>query len=162
MLDANTGLSLLGATGLSHNDAFLNLQANGEEHKASGITRIDNADGSRTYLVDLGGIAAGTVVNLSFDLIGFGQGSEAGNSRITVRDLRLGVPQTADDSATLAEDTPTVIDALANDLNAFQPGFVPVIVNAPSHGQVAVNADGQLQLHPGKGLVRRGYCSPTN
>jgi hypothetical protein len=139
LLDANTGLSLLGATGLSRNDAFLNLQANGEEHKASGITRIDNADGSRTYLVDLGGIAAGTMVNLSFDLIGFGQGSEAANSRITVRDLRLGVPQTADDSAILAEDTPTVIDALANDINALQPGFMPVIVNAPSHGQVTIN-----------------------
>lgn len=38
-------------------------------------------------------------VNLAFDLIGFGLGAEAGNSRITVRDLRLGVPQTADDSA---------------------------------------------------------------
>jgi VCBS repeat-containing protein len=150
LLDANTGLSLLGPTGLSRNDAFLNLQANGEEHKASGITRIDNADGSRTYLVDLGGIAAGTVVNLSFDLIAFGQGSEASNSRITVRDLRLGVPQTADDTATLAEDAPTVIDALANDLNAFQPGFVPVIVNAPSHGQVSINPDGSFSFTPEK------------
>jgi len=150
LLDANTGLSLLGATGLSRNDAFLNLQANGEEHKASGITRIDNADGSRTYLVDLAGIAAGTAVNLSFDLIGFGQGSEAGSSQITVRDLRLGVPQTADDSATLAEDTPTVIDALANDINALQPGFIPVIVNAPSHGQVAINADGSFSYTPDK------------
>lgn len=121
LLDANTGLSLLGGTGLSHNDAFLNIQANSLEHKASGITRIDNADGSRTYLVDLAGIAAGTTVNLAFDLIGFGQGAEASNSRITVRDLRLGVPQTADDSATLAEDTPTIIDALTNDLNARQP-----------------------------------------
>jgi len=148
LLDANTGLSLLGPTGLTRNDAFLNLQANGEEHKASGITRIDNADSSRTYLVDLGGIAAGTAVNLSFDLIGFGQGSEAGNSQITVRDLRLGVPQTVDDSIILAEDTPTVIDALANDINALQPGFIPVIVNAPSHGQVAINADGSFSFRP--------------
>ena len=171
LLDANTGLSLFGATGLSRNDAFLNLQANGEEHKASGITRIDNAGASpelgrwssRTYLVDLAGIAAGTAVNLSFDLIGFGQGSDAGNSRITVRDLRLGVPQTADDSATLAEDTPTVIDALANDINALQPGpstelrtgFIPVIVNGPSHGQVVFNAD--TSPEPG----RRGSFSFT-
>jgi VCBS repeat-containing protein len=148
LLDANTGVSLLGATDLSRNDAFLNRQANGEEHVASGITRIDNADGSRTYLVDLGGIAAGTAVNLSFDLIGFGQGSDASNSQITVRDLRLGVPQTADDSVTLAEDAPTVINALANDINAFQPSFVPVIVNAPSHGQVAINADGSFSFTP--------------
>ncbi|MDP1705925.1 MAG: Ig-like domain-containing protein [Sulfurimicrobium sp.] len=141
LLDANTGLSLLGGTGLSHNDAFLNIQANSLEHKASGITRIDNADGSRTYLVDLAGIAAGTTVNLAFDLIGFGQGAEASNSHITVRDLRLGVPQTADDSAMLAEDTPAIIDALTNDLNARQPGFVPVVVSGPAHGQVVVNAD---------------------
>jgi hypothetical protein len=103
LLDANTGLSLMGSTGLTHNDAILNLQANGAEHKASGITRLDNADGSRTYLIDLAGIAAGTVVNLAFDLIGFGLGAAAGDSRITIRDLRLGVPQTADDSITLAE-----------------------------------------------------------
>lgn len=139
LLDANTGLSLMGGTGLSHNDAILNLQANGAEHKASGITRIDNPDGSRTYLVDLAGIAAGTTVNLAFDLIGFGLGAEATNSQITVRDLRLGVPQTTDDSAILAEDTPTVIDALANDLNARQPGFAPVVVSAPAHSRVEVN-----------------------
>ncbi|MBZ0093948.1 MAG: cadherin-like domain-containing protein [Sulfuricella sp.] len=140
LLDANTGLSLMGTTGLTHNDAILNLQANGAEHKASGITRIDNPDGSHTYLVDLAGIAAGATVNLAFDLIGFGLGAEASNSQITVRDLRLGVPQTTDDSATLAEDTPTVIDALTNDLNAHQPGFAPVVVSGPAHGRVVVNA----------------------
>jgi VCBS repeat-containing protein len=148
LLDANTGLSLMGGTGLTHNDAILNLQTDGSEHKASGITRLDNADGSRTYLVDLAGIASGTAVNLSFDLIGFGLGAEAGNSRITVRDLRLGVPQTADDSITLAEDTPVVIGALANDLNARQPGFAPVVVSGPAHGQVAVNADGSFSFTP--------------
>jgi VCBS repeat-containing protein len=148
LLDANTGLSLMGSTGLTHNDAILNLQANGAEHKASGITRLDNADGSRTYLIDLAGIAAGTVVNLAFDLIGFGLGAAAGDSRITIRDLRLGVPQTADDSITLAEDTPVVIDALTNDLNARQPGFAPVVVSGPAHGQVAVNADGSFSFTP--------------
>ncbi len=148
LLDANTGLSLMGGTGLTHNDAILNLQADGTEHKASGITHLDNPDGSRTYLIDLAGIAPGTAVNLAFDLIGFGLGAAATNSHITVRDLRLGVPQTADDSITLAEDTPTVIDALANDLNALQPGFVPVVVSAPSHGQVTINTDGSFSFTP--------------
>jgi len=148
LLDANTGRSLLGGTGLSRNDAFLNLQANGKEYKASGIARLDNADGSRTYLVDLSGIAAGTTVNLAFDLIGFGQGLEAANSRLTIRDLRLGVPQATDDSATMAEDTPAVIDALANDLDARQPGFEPVVVAGPAHGQVMVNADGSFSFTP--------------
>jgi hypothetical protein len=52
LLDANTGLSLAGALSLGHTDALLNLQANGTETAASNVTRIINADGSRTYLVD--------------------------------------------------------------------------------------------------------------
>lgn len=149
LLDANTGASLLGGTGLSRNDAILNLQADGSESKAQAVTRIDNADGSHTYLVDLAGIAAGTAVNLSFDLIGFeataGKGEAAAGlsnpSQLTIRDLRIGVPQAKDDSATLAEDSTIAIAALANDLNAQQPGFVPVIVDTPAHGQVTINAD---------------------
>lgn len=108
LIDANTGLSLLGGSGLTRNDAFLNLQADGSEYKAAGVTTVNNADGSRTVLVDLAGIAAGTVVNLSFDLIGFGKGAAATSSQITVKDLRLGVPQEArDDTASLAEDGKT-------------------------------------------------------
>ena len=171
LIDANTGHSLLGGTGLTHNDAILNLQTDGlagagesvsaatpggdslhgyAEHKASGITRIDNADGSHTYLVDLAGIPAGTAVNLSFDLIGFGIGADAANSHVTIRDLHLGVPQTADDSATLAEDTPAVINALSNDIDASQPGFAPVVVSAPAHGQVVVNEGGSFSYTPAK------------
>lgn len=152
LLDANTGASLLGGTGLSRNDAILNLQADGSESKAQAVTRIDNADGSHTYLVDLAGIAAGTAVNLSFDLIGFeataGKGAAAVSSQLTIRDLRIGVPQAKDDSATLAEDSTIAIAALANDLNAQQPGFVPVIVDAPAHGQVTINADGSFSFTP--------------
>jgi hypothetical protein len=72
----------MGAIGLSRTDALLNLQAKGTESAAQGVSHITNADGSRTYLVDLSGIprpstgagqADGSVaVNLSFDLIGFG------------------------------------------------------------------------------------------
>ncbi|MDP1609463.1 MAG: Ig-like domain-containing protein [Sulfuritalea sp.] len=148
LLDANTGASLLGGTGLTRNDAFLNLQANGNEHKSQAVTSIRNADGSRTYLVDLAGIPAGTAVNLAFDLIGFGKGAAATSSHLTIRDLRIGVPQTKDDSATLAEDGVTTIAALANDLNAQQPGFAPVIVDAPAHGQVTINADGSFSFAP--------------
>ncbi len=148
LLDANSGLSLLGATGLTRSDAFLNRQTDGSEHKASGVSVVANADGSRTYLIDLAGIPAGTAVNLSFDLIGFGQGAEAKNSQITIRDLRLGVPQTADDVAMLAEDTPADIDALANDFNARQPGFAPVVVQGSAHGAVTVNADGSFRYTP--------------
>ena len=65
LIDASTGAALLGGTGLSKSDAFLNLQANGNERKASSVSRIQNADGSRTYLADLAGIAAGTVVTVA-------------------------------------------------------------------------------------------------
>lgn len=152
LLDANTGASLLGGTGLTHSDALLNRQANGAESTASGIDVVVNADGSRSYRIDLAGIAAGTAVNLSFDLIGFGQGLAARNSHVTLRNLHLGgldaAPQTRDDAVTLAEDTPLLLDALANDLDARQPGFAPVLVAAAAHGQVTVNADGSFGYTP--------------
>ncbi|MBU0500349.1 MAG: cadherin-like domain-containing protein [Gammaproteobacteria bacterium] len=149
LLDANSGLSLLGGTGLSHNDAILNRQADGSEHKASGISRIDNADGSHTYLIDLAGIPAGTTLNLAFDLIGFGRGAEATNSRLTIRDLRLGLPLEArDDAARTDEDTPVLIDVLGNDLGAGHPGVRPVLLQGPDHGLAEVTPDGQLRYTP--------------
>jgi hypothetical protein len=148
LIDASTGAALLGSSGITRSDAFLNLQANGNEHASSAVTRLTNADGSRTYLVDLAGIAAGTVVNLSFDLIGFGRGFEAANSQVIVRDLRLGVPQTADDAVSGREDTPLVTDALANDLNAQQPGFSPFLVDGPTHGTVTIDSDGRFRYTP--------------
>jgi VCBS repeat-containing protein len=138
------------ARGLTRNDAFLNLQADGTERKSQAVTSIRNADGSRTYLVDLAGIPAGTAVNLAFDLIGFGKGAAAASSHLTIRDLRIGVPQAKDDSATLAEDRVATIAALANDLNAQQPGFAPIIVDAPVHGQITINADGTFSFAPEK------------
>ena len=52
LLDANTGLSLAGALSLTRTDALLNIQANGAELKATGVTSVINPDGSRTYVVD--------------------------------------------------------------------------------------------------------------
>ncbi|MFT5960936.1 MAG: VCBS repeat-containing protein, partial [Burkholderiaceae bacterium] len=147
LLDANTGASLAGAIGLSHSDALLNLQANGTELASQGVTHIVNPNGSRTYLVDLRNIAAGTAVNLSFDLIGFG----ANGSHVAVSDVRLvGSLQTRDDAATTAEDTVAQIIALANDIDTSQPGFAPVLVGAPMHGQVVVNPDGSFSYTPSK------------
>jgi hypothetical protein len=141
LLDANSGISLLAGTGLTRNDAFLNLQADGTERAGPGVSSTLNPDGSRTYRIDLGylgGIPAGTAVNLSFDLIGFGPAT----SQVTVRDIRLGVPETRDDTATTAEDTPIDIAVTANDLDADQPGFALVIVAGPAHGSVTLNGTG--------------------
>ncbi|NOT19719.1 MAG: matrixin family metalloprotease, partial [Sideroxydans sp.] len=73
LLDANTGASLLSGTGQTRTDAFLNLQADGTQNLANCVTCINNADGSRTYRVDLAGVPAGVAANLSFDLVGFEQ-----------------------------------------------------------------------------------------
>jgi hypothetical protein len=81
--------------GLSKTDAILNLQANGDEYKAAGVTTTRNPDGTITVTVDLGYIPAATVANLSFDLIGFGRAEAAESSRATLRSLRLG--ETPDD-----------------------------------------------------------------
>ncbi|MFA6445496.1 MAG: matrixin family metalloprotease [Sterolibacterium sp.] len=105
LLDGNSGASLAGTIGLTHSDALLNLQADGSEFVGQGITSTANADGSRTYRIDLSGIDAGTAVNLSFDLIGFGPAT----SHVTVRDIRIGIPEAHDDSVATSEDTPLAI-----------------------------------------------------
>ena len=121
LLNANTGASLTAPIGLTRTDALLNIQANGSELKATGVTSVVNADGSRTYVVDLqgigqAGIAVGTAVNLSFDLIGFGNTTANTNSHVTVRDVRLSgavvTPQANDDIAIGVEDTVMQIIAL--------------------------------------------------
>ncbi len=148
LIDANTNQSLLSSDGLTHSDAAINLQADGGQHLATEVSYTDNADGSRTYLLDLSGITSGTAVSLSFDLIGFGRNEAANNSQITIRDLRLGIPETVDDAVTTAEDTALTINALANDLDADQPGFTPVVVADPSHGQLVINPDGSFDYTP--------------
>ena len=149
LLNANTGASLTQPIGMTGTDALLNLQANGAELAAQGVTHVINADGSRTYVVDLSGIAAGTAVNLSFDLIGFGKDAANTQSHVTVRDVRLlSLPETQDDVATGSEDSVIQIVALANDNNATQAGFNPVVFAAPAHGQVTLNADGSFSYTP--------------
>lgn len=153
LLNANTGADLLSSLALSHTDALLNLQAGGNnglaELAAQGVTHVTHADGSRTYLVDLSGIARdadGTVaVNLSFDLIGFGTTAASMGSHVQVSDVRLlGLPQAMDDSFSGAEDNTRTLNALANDTDAVQSGFAPVVVAGPAHGSISVNADGSF------------------
>ncbi|QKS29665.1 MAG: tandem-95 repeat protein [Candidatus Accumulibacter similis] len=155
LIDAGTGLAVLRAGGLTRSDAALNRQADGSEARAGEISVVRNADGSVRYLVDLRGIAAGTAINLAFDLVGFGptagDGPEARNSRVTIRDLHLGaapqVPRAQDDAATTAEDVPLRIDVLAND-SGVAGGSAVELVAAPANGTVVANADGSLLYQP--------------
>jgi hypothetical protein len=145
LLDANTGASLLGGIGLTRTDAFLNLQGDGTEHAATSVTRIDNADGSRTYRVDLTGVAKNIAVNLSFDLLGFGQD----NSQVTLSDIRVsGLPQLRDEAATLAEDNLLTFDPYAQADAQLKPLLASHIVDAPTHGALTVNADGTFAYTP--------------
>jgi hypothetical protein len=148
LLDANSGASLLGSDGLTRTDAFLNLQADGKQNMADCVTCINNADGSRTYRVDLAGIAPSTgsgqaqatVANLSFDLIGFGQNG----SHVTVRDVRVsGLPELHDDVASMAEDGALAFDPFAQVDNAALLQLGSHVVDQPAHGSVSVNADGR-------------------
>jgi VCBS repeat-containing protein len=149
LLDAHTGLPLFGEIGLTRSDAAINLQADGRQFKAQRITGVLNQNGSRTYRIDLTGLAAGTALDLSFDLIGFGATAASMTSSVTIRNLGLEANQVqlVDDVAVLDEDGTAVIAGLANDLNV-QPGFAPVVVAAPTHGQVSVNADGTFSYAP--------------
>jgi hypothetical protein len=137
LINAHTGASLLGGTGLTHNDAFFNLQANGAEHKAAQVSTQRLADGSILVVVDLGGVPVGTVANLSFDLIGFGRGDAAASSRVTVSDLSLGMQLVAtDDTAQVDEDGEVDIDVIGNDDGADRAGVEVVLVGVPAHGSV--------------------------
>ncbi|MBU1775847.1 MAG: tandem-95 repeat protein [Gammaproteobacteria bacterium] len=145
LLDANTGASLLSGTGQTRTDAFLNLQADGTQNLANCVTCINNADGSRTYRVDLAGVPAGVAANLSFDLIGFGQN----NSHITVSDVRLsGLPQLHDEAATMLEDGTLAFNPFAQVDNAAVLQLGSHVVDQPAHGAVTVNADGTFSYTP--------------
>ncbi|MCB1932912.1 MAG: tandem-95 repeat protein, partial [Candidatus Accumulibacter sp.] len=151
LVDATTGQSLLGGIGLANSDAILNLQADGSEHKAAGVSTVRKQDGSLSVTVDLAGIAAGTVVNLAFDLIGFGRGLAAASSQVTISSLQLGSsasPEARDDHASTAEDVALTIDVTNNDRGADPIDVSPILVDGPAHGHVMVNTDGSFSYTP--------------
>jgi len=166
LLDANTGASLLGGDGQTRSDAFLStrkgyaggcpaasqrpfrsLQADGSQHMADCVTCINNADGSRTYRVDLSNVPRSIAVNLSFDLLGFG----ANDSHITLRDVRTSdTPQLQlrDAAVSMAEDKLLTFNPLAQADSTITANLPASIVDAPAHGSITVNADGTFSYTP--------------
>ncbi|MFC5583393.1 Ig-like domain-containing protein [Rhodanobacter terrae] len=144
LLNAATGASLAGALDLSQTNALFNLQGDGSSHLAQGITVVDNADGSRTYIIDLRSVPTGTAVNLSFDLIGF----EPSGSNVTVSDVAtFAVPHANDASFSGLEDGTVSGNVLVNDTDVF--GATPELVTGPAHGTVTLNPDGTYTYTPG-------------
>ncbi|ROZ61645.1 Ig-like domain-containing protein [Ramlibacter sp. WS9] len=154
LLNATTGASVLApAIGLSRSDAIVNTQLDGAAilttRTTTGVRHTDNADGSRTYVIDLRSVPPSTPVQLSFDLIGFGAGAAQRTSQVVVRDIRLvNTPVAVDDTATLAEDTLMTIDSRANDVNGSAEGFTPQVVTQAAHGNVTIAADGSFIYTP--------------
>ena len=171
LTNANTGSNLLAGLATDHSDALLNILLASsdpasalQDRSAAGLRHTDNADGSRTYLLDLSGIASsmgvsntGVAVNLSFDLIGFGITAAQLGSHVSIKDVRLiKSPVAVNDTATLNEDNSITINAKANDLNAdvatgsstSAADFTAKIVTTAQHGQVSLNPDGTFGYTP--------------
>ena len=160
LLNPDTRASLVGSTGLSHSDAFFNLQSNGSFHAASGVSVTDLQGHSLTSLdlsrpvrvsVDLAGIAAGSRAALYFDLLGFG----ALDSTVRIDDVRIVTTATPDDlppvartdSASVDEDGTVLIDVLANDSDPEGQELSLVSPDGATHGSLAIEA-GQVRYTP--------------
>ena len=104
----------------------------------------------RTYRIDLSGIAAGTAVNLSFDLIGFGNAATNSlGSHITVSDVLVsGLPTLHDDVAAMNEDGTLAFDPFAQVDNAALLQLGSHVVDQPAHGNITANTDGPFVYTP--------------
>ncbi|RJS04828.1 hypothetical protein XnspCFBP7698_00750 [Xanthomonas sp. CFBP 7698] len=143
LLDAATGQSVAGAMALSRTDALLNLQGDGQAFLAQGVAFKINPDGSRTYLIDISGLPAGTAIALSFDILGFG----ALGSEVAISDIALMAdPHAVDDALTTNEDAVIRLDVLGNDTST--AGSRVVVVTPPTHGTLTVRDDGSFDYTP--------------
>ncbi|AKC82887.1 hypothetical protein IMCC26134_09060 [Verrucomicrobia bacterium IMCC26134] len=134
--------------GLTLTDALVNVQADGLTRwggNASVTDAVsgDNLDytGSRVFRVNLVGIAAGTVLDVSLDLIGFG--AAASSARIAdVSVLENRPPVAADQSVDATEGTPLHGVVTATDADGHFLTFA--LGTGPARGTLVFNADGSF------------------
>ena len=153
LLDANTGLPVVGAIDLTRSDALLNIQTDGNERMAQGVSKVVNLDGSATYSVALPESLIGTPVLLSFDLLGFGFGDDAAKSSITLADVSLladvsFAPIARDDNITLDEDTVANGNVLTNDSTDGTAIAYIETMREPAHGSLILADDGSFTYTP--------------
>lgn len=144
LLDANTGAALRSMNGLSRSDAFLNQQAPGAHallNTSAALVVTENLDGSRTYTLDLAGLSAGSALELSLDLIGFGEADSA----VRISNVQL-LPdlEALDDSTSGLEDEPLTINVRANDQLGTSTEVQTLLIAAPAHGTASLNSDGSF------------------
>ena len=151
--------SVIGTITLSNTDAAFNVQSDGTVFTSPRVRVLGlDPDGRLesneivTVEADLSGIAAGTVLNLFIDLIGFGPtGSEVwiDNVRIVTEGEEVNDPPVAaDDLAVVDEDASVDIPVLSNDSDPDGDAVTILLVDSPVHGSVLVNPNGTVTYAP--------------
>jgi VCBS repeat-containing protein len=90
------------------------------------------ADGGKDFHFDSLGLSVRNFEGVNVELVGGGNAA----------------PVAEDDSFTFDEDTPTVLDVLANDVDADVESLSAVIVDGPANGTLDVSEDGILTYTP--------------
>ncbi|KKK97084.1 hypothetical protein LCGC14_2656300, partial [marine sediment metagenome] len=160
LLDHATGIPLLGpATGLADTDSLLNVQQTGQLYFAPEVLNpgVDASGDLASILepwtlrLDLTGIAAGTEVDLYFDLLGFGDS----DSRVLIDNVILVTEGGNHPPTAMALDNASVdenlVGAVIGNLSATDPDV------GDSHGFTVSDARfevvaGQLKLRDGESL----------
>ncbi|MCA9139121.1 MAG: tandem-95 repeat protein, partial [Planctomycetales bacterium] len=157
LLDANTFAPLAGQLGIGDSDALLNFAADGSYLASANVT-VGNADSSDPSIdlggivsggrllvqIDLTGVPTGTLAVLSFDLLSFAESlSEVTIDNVFLVTGPLRSPVANTDLVSTDEDTPVVVNVLANDVDnesLLDPRTLQ-IHTGPSHGQLYITSD---------------------
>src|ERR1019366_6927859 len=163
LLNAVTAQPLL-SRAFNGTDALVSLQANGQLYLAPQVSikgqpgfvsgSVVDASQPLTFTVDLSNVAPNTSAALFFDLVSLnGPGSRVGiaNVQVPLNTPNNQPPVAGNDVAVTDENSPVLINVLANDTDAdgtIDPNSL-VIVGAPQHGQLALDAaTGFLRFTP--------------
>jgi VCBS repeat-containing protein len=105
---------------------------------------VVNADGSVTYTPVANYFGADSFTYRTND---GSEDSDVATVNVTIAPVN-DAPVAVDDSATTAEDTPIVLNLVANDTDVDSSTLSVVSLSTPLHGSVVVNADGSVTYTP--------------